>query len=315
MLCIVAAFSSCSNISKNIDFLRTNGITEIENVPTSFESGKGWKELGGDYVYFLNLFFDDRTVLQPRMIYLLANKRTEEIIAAYDLSSQIMPAAVAKGVSPVTVVTNYMELSETDLADMDDMKPLNDLLKKMPEMKGFTWKNDLQNRIVSGIIMKTHFIFVSGTSVDELVYNQDPPMPKKERLKSIFKVSHNVYNRPVQRLNEGVEMNQFIQKMDFQFQRTDGAAALHPEYKEKRYINDIFKDDPFDFRGAGKMFFFYPFKSYMRPKEKDGMPGYFPAIHTVVYTYELDAEGFPVFKRKSRFASLLNQEHIEKQIQ
>lgn len=309
MLCIVAVFPSCSNITKNIDFLRTNGVTEIESVPTSFESGKGWKELAGDYVYFLNLY---NLSSDPQMIYLVANKRTEEIIGAYNINAQIMPASVAKGVDPATIVTNYTEISPKDLEAADDMNAFNMLLKKIPEMKDFSWKNDLQNRIASGILMKTHFIFASGTSFDGGLYNGDPTMPQTALLKRILKEPHNIYTRPVQRLNENVDMNQFIQKMEFQFQSTDGTATLHPEYKEKRYVNDIFKDDPIEFKGAGKMFFFYPFKSYVRAKEKEGMPGYSPAIHTVEYTYETDAEGFPVFKRKSRFASLLNQEHVEK---
>lgn len=300
--------TSCSNRNDHIRFLTENGIRETEKVPADYSGGNGWKQLGGDYVYFLDLF-DAKN--DPQMIYIVANKKENKLIGLLHVNPFIMPSAVAKGVNPATVVTNYEEMNSRDIAKANDMSEFNALLKNIPEMKDFKWKNTLQNTIASGIILKTQFIYVAKKSTDEklFAFSAQPVFTDHDQqLREIFLDDYTLYHRDVQRLNRSVEMGQFITALGFHYE-TEGTGVVNHTYK-KFYIDDLLTNDPIDFSGKGKMFFFIPFKSFTRPRTKEESPNYTPAIETYEYTTTADQDGFPVFKRNTHFASLLQAQNL-----
>jgi hypothetical protein len=102
-------------------------------------------------------------------------------------------------------------------------------------------------------------------------------------------------------------MGQYIKELGFYFDSEDQEAK-----KEKYYINDLLTSDPIDFKGSGKLFLFFPFKSYTRPPNKGEKPIYGPAVGAIEYSFVPDKDGFPVFKRKTHFASLLQKNIILK---
>jgi|GEM_PF-5974584 len=299
--------TGCSKIADHNRFLKEHGITETDKVPVDYAAHNGWKELAGDYVYFMDMF---NTYPNPQMIYIVANKKENKLIGLLHVNPLIMPAAVAKGVSPATVVTNYEEISPRDIAKANDMTEFNALLSAMPEMKDFKWKNKMQNQIASGIILKTHFIYASKKSTEDklFTYSQQPVMQDHDQLlASIFQGEYSLFHRDVQRLNKDVELGQFVTSLGFHYESAD-IASLHSD--DKFYINDLITENPIDFEGKGKMFFFTPMKCYSRPRKSEETPSYFPAIQTFEYSHTPDAEGFPVFKRNTHFASLLRPKLI-----
>jgi hypothetical protein len=298
--------SSCSHITDNIDFLRSHGIKEVEKVPTDYtDPDKGWKKLADDYVYFMDVF-DIKT--DPKLMYIIANKREGKLIGAFNVNPYIMPAAIARDVTPSTIVTNYEEISPTDIAAANDMAEINKSLKAIPELKNFTWKNELQNTIVSGIFLKTNFIFITKNDVDDKLFNFQPQHVIQDHhklLEEIFKSNYTMYHRAVERLNDQVEMNQFIKKLGFKFENDESQLVSHSSDNTSVYINDLLINDQINFKGPGKMFFFFQFKSFTRITEKGGSVNYSPAVETYEYTFQPDKDGFPEFKRNTHFVSLL----------
>lgn len=313
ILFISLFISACSHKSENIDFLHSHGISEVEKVPTDYTNpDNGWKKLAGDYVYFMDVF-DIKT--DPKLMYIIANKREGKLIGNFNVNPYIMPAAIARGVNPATVVTNYEEISSADIAAANDMTEINKSLKAIPELKNFTWKNELQNTIVSGILLKTHFIYLTKSDVDDKLFNYQPQPVIQDHdklLEEIFKSNYSMYHRSIERLNEQVEMNQFIKKLGFKFENDESQIISHSSDNTSVYINDLLINDPINFKGPGKMFFFFPFKSFTRITEKGGSINYTPAIETYEYTFKLDQEGFPEFKRNTHFVSLLGNNLLNK---
>jgi hypothetical protein len=306
---LTAIATSCSNPKGEHErFLKENGIEEINKVPMDYSS---WKPLAGDYVYHIDLF---KASSDPEMIYIVANTKEKKMIGLMHINRFIMPAALAPGVIPATTVTNYEEIHPQDINKANDMTEFNSLLKAIPEMKDFQWKNKMQNQIASGIILKTNFIYVTKSTVDDKLFSfsEKPQFQDHDKvLKDILKDQHIMYNRDVQRLNKSVEMGQYISLLGFTFDKT-GAKSMSPR-PDKFYINDLVTDNPIDFTGKGKMFFFIPFKAFLRTQTKGETPVYYPAIETYEYTHTPDNEGFPVFKRSTHFASLLEPALAQKQ--
>lgn len=300
--------TSCSNKNEHADFLKAHGIKDADKVSADYSDHSSWKQLGGDYVYFLDLF---DTKSDPQMIYIVANKKENKLIGMLHVNPLIMTSAIAKGVSPATVVTNYEEINPRDIAKANDMSEFNALLKNIPEMKDFSWKNTLQNTIASGIILKTHFIYVTKKSTDEKLfsYSTQPLFSDHDLLlREILSGDYSMYHRDVQRLNKSVEMSQFITAMGFHFETKGNGSIDHTS--NKFYIDNLITNDPIDFTGKGKMFFFIPIKSFTRPHAKDDAPVYTPAIETYEYSTTTDSDGFPVFKRNTHFASLLQPQNV-----
>jgi hypothetical protein len=301
--------TGCSKVADHNRFLKEHGITETDKVPVDYAGQNGWKELAGNYVYFLDIF---NTYPNPQMIYIVANKKEGKLVGLMHVNPQIMIAAIAKGVNPATIVTNYEEISPQDIAKANDMTEFNALLRAMPEMKDFKWKNTMQNQIASGIMLKTHFIYVSKKSVEDklFTYSEQPVMQDHgQQLANIFQSDYALYHRDVQRLNRSVEMGQFITALGFHYESKGKGGIIHST--DKFYIGDLIKNDPINFEGKGKMFFFIPMKCYTRPAKSEETPYYYPAIETYEYSLTPDAEGFPVFKRNTHFASLLRNQNEE----
>lgn len=291
--------AGCAGKNNNAAVLHSFGITETDKVPADFND-PDWKKLGGNYVYFLG----DFDTVHPKLIYIIGDKKENKIIASYTINQQIMPATIAKGAGTAAIVANYEDMSAASISAFDNMSGLNKALCAMPELKNFSWKNALQNTIVSGIILKTHFIYISKKKLDGKLFEFEPQHKKQDQaqlIEDILKTDHAMYHRPVERLDQSVEMNQYIKKLGFEFENSKS------KYGEasSMYINDILVNDPIDFKGSRKMFFFFPFKSYTRSIEKDASPNYSPAVAALEYTYTLNREGFPVFKRKTHFVSLV----------
>jgi hypothetical protein len=301
--------TGCSRIADHNRFLKERGIIETEKVPADYSGNNGWKPLAGDYVYFLDVF---KTQTGPQMIYIVANKKENRLIGAMNVNPQIMTATYAPGVSPLTVVTNYEEMTANDIAKANDMTELNALLKAMPEMKNFRWKNTMQNQVASGIILKTHFIYITVSAVENsfFTYSEQPVMQDHDRrLGDILVAPHTMYHRDVKRLNRSVEMSQFVDALGFHYETKGNGGVIHST--EKFYIDDLLANDPINFEGKGKMFFFIPMKCYARPRKEGETPDYYPAIETYEYSTTPDADGFPVFKRNTHFASLLRVQNPE----
>jgi hypothetical protein len=301
LLTVIA--TSCSKIADHNRFLKEHGITETNKIPADYTNGNGWKELAGDYVYYLGLF---NMPTGTEMLYFVANKKENEMIGMMHVNPFIMTAAVAPGISPATVVTNYEEISRRDIDKANDMTEFNALLAAMPEMKDFEWKNKLQNQVASGIILKTHFIYVTKTKTDDplFMFSETPVMQDHDKLlQDIFSGEYTLYHRDVQRLNQSVELGQYIKALGFTYE-TKGEGTIRHD-NPTFYIQDLITKDPIDFKGKGKMFFFIPFKSFVRIQSKGETPVYSPAIETFEYTIKPDAGGFPVFSRHTHFASLL----------
>jgi hypothetical protein len=304
-LCIILLTlfaTGCSKVADHNHFLKEHGIKETDKVPVEY-SGNGWKTLAGNYVYFMDIFNRDS---DPQMIYIVANKKENKMIGVMHVNPFIMTAAIARGVTPATIVTNYEEMSAEDIRKANDMTEFNALLKAIPEMNDFKWKNELQNQIASGIILKTNFIYVTKNTVDDNLfsYSEKPVYQDHDKLlHDIFKAEHLMHNRDVQRLNKSVEMGQYISLLGFTYEQKGEGMITHES--RKFYVDDLIKEDSIDFKGKGKMFFFIPFKAFMRVQTKGETPYYYPAIETYEYSHTPDAEGFPVFKRNTHFASLL----------
>ncbi|MCE3280570.1 MAG: hypothetical protein K0S44_2761 [Bacteroidetes bacterium] len=293
--------TSCSNIKDHNSFFTEQNIQDGEKVSNDYSNGNGWKELGGDYVYYMDVF---KTNDGPQMLYIVANKKENKLLGLIHLNRYIMNAAMAKGVSPPTVVTNYEEINPNDIQKANDMTEINTLFKQMPEMKDFKWQTTLQNQIASGIILKTHFIYVTKKTVDEELFQfKTTPVfnDHDKELKEIFSSEYVIYHRDVQRLNQSVDLAPYIKLLGFKFEGTN-TQSLRPD---KFYINDLIIDDPINFKGKGKMFFFIPFKSFTRPQSENGDPYYAPAIETYEYSITPDSDGYPEFKRNTHFATLL----------
>jgi hypothetical protein len=299
LLTIIA--TSCSNIKDHHGFFTEQNIEDGEKVSNDYTNGKGWKELGGDYVYYMDVF---RTNDGPQMLYIVANKKENRLLGLIHVNRYIMNAAMAKDVDPPTVVTNYEEISAQDIKKANDMTEINALFKQMPEMKDFKWQTTLQNQIASGIILKTHFIYVTKKKVDEELFKYTPTPVFNDHdktLKEIFMSEYAIYNRDVQRLNQSVDLAPYIKLLGFTYQGSN-ATSLKPD---KFYIDDLIVENPINFKGKGKMFFFIPFKSFTRPQSEDAAPYYTPAIETYEYAITPDNEDYPVFTRNTHFASLL----------
>jgi hypothetical protein len=295
--------TGCSNINERISFLKANGIEETQKIPEDYNS-PAWKPLAGKYVYLIDLFTINNS---PKLICLMADKKEDKLVSVYHLNDQVMPATYARGVNPPTIVTNYQEISDDDLKKSDDMNGLNRFFKNIPELKNFSWKNELQNTIVSGIIFKTHFIHVVKDSVDDNLFSYEEKPVKQDHdslLKNILSANYSLFNRPVKRLNENVEMSQFIKQMGFFYESE--LPGRNEKETQKSYINDLIKE-PIDFKTSGQLCLFYPFKSFIRIQNKGESPFYDPAVAAVEYTFTSDADGFPVFQRKTQFVPLLKK--------
>jgi hypothetical protein len=304
LLWIIAMLCSCGGVTDRIDFLRSHGILETQKVPVEMTEGSGWKNLAGDYVYFLDVFAEEA---DTKMMYILGNKKTGELLEVYNLNPHIMPASYALAVNPPTMVTNWTEISPVDKAKDDDMSELNSLFRKIPEMKNFSWKNELQNRIASSVILKTHFIFINSQEINTSLFTYSEMPVKQSRTKElhrIYKDNYKFFHRAVERLNESVEFRKYIEKLNFAFFNPQGMSKV--DTSQDTFINDLFPDNPINFKGKGKMFFFFPFKSFQRAQDPHSGPVYDPSIATFMYTYTLDTDGFPVFKRETRYVNILS---------
>jgi hypothetical protein len=300
--------TGCSNVADHIRFLKEHGIKETEKVPADYTEGNGWKQLGGDYVYFLDVFNEQQ---DPQMIYIVADKKEKKLVGILHVNPLIMVSAIAKGVTPATIVTNYEEIAPEDLNIANDMTEFNNLLRAMPEMKDFKWKNTLQNTIASGILLKTSFIYVTKKNVDNRLFSfsKEPVIQNHDRsLRDIFLSEHSLFHHDVQRLNRSVDLSRFISALGFHYE-TKGKGTMEHQTKSF-YINDLLPDQ-IDFSGKGKMFFFIPFKSFTRPSVSDEMANFAPAIETFEYSHTPDKDGFPVFRRNTHFASLLEVKNIK----
>lgn len=299
--------TSCSRVADRNTFLKENGITESSKIPLEYNAGSGWKPLAANYVYFLDVFNVNNS---KQLIYILADKAENKLLAIYHVNPQVMPATYALGINPPTIVTNYHEISDEDIFKANDLTEMNALFRCMPEMKNFSWKNEIQNSIASGVILKTHFIFVSGNKPDDdlFTYKEIPQKQDHDKLlQQIFSGNYSMFFRPVKRLNETVEMGQFIKQLAFKY-KTDALFSAHEEQQDPYFINDLLKNSPINFKGGGKLFLFYPFKSFERVANKGETPIYGPAVETFEYSFSPDANGFPVFKRTTHFASLLRND-------
>ncbi|MDF2438930.1 MAG: hypothetical protein K0Q95_3306 [Bacteroidota bacterium] len=298
---------SCSNKNEHNALLNANGINETDRIPNDYSSA-AWKPLTAGYVYYMDVFDINHT---KQLLYILANKKEEKLVGIYHVNDHLMPATYARGVNPPTIVTNFEEISEADIERSDNMDELNALFKSIPEMKNFSWKNEVQNTIASATIMKTHFVFIVSDKVDDTLfaYADKPVKLDHDKLvQQIFASKFSIFNRPVQRLNENVEMGHFIKDLGFKFDNPTSVQALNDN---KFYINDLLVDeDSINFKGTGKLFLFFPFKSYTRVLNKGETPMYGPAVATFEYSFSPDAEGFPVFKRTSHRVSLLRSNKI-----
>jgi hypothetical protein len=293
--------TGCSNLADHKRFFKEHNIEDAEKVSNDYAKGKGWKVLAGDYMYYMDVFKTDQG---PQMLYIVANKKENEITGLIHVNRFIMNAAMAKGVSPATVVTNYEEINPQDVQKANDMSEINALFKSMPEMKDFKWQTTMQNQIASGIILKTHFIYVTKKTVDEKLFKFTPTPVFNDHdktLNEIFSSEYAIYHRDVQRLNQSVDLAQYIQLLGFTYEDKH-VQSLRPD---KFYIDDLIVQDPINFKGKGKMFFFIPFKSFTRAQSENEDPNYTPAIETYEYSITPDNEGYPVFKRNTHFASLL----------
>lgn len=293
--------TGCSNLADHNRFLKEHNIEDGEKISNDYANGNGWKELAGDYVYYMDIFKTDQG---PEMLYIVANKKANEIIGLIHVNRFIMNAAMAKGVSPATAVTNYEEINPQDIQKANDMSEINALFKLMPEMKDFKWQTTIQNQIASGIILKTHFIYVTKKTVDKELFKftMTPFFNDHDKtLKDILSSEYAIYHRDVQRLNQSVDLAQYIKLLGFTYQ-VSHTQTLKPD---KFYIDDLILEEPINFKGKGKMFFFIPFKSFTRPQSENGDPYYTPAIETYEYSITPDSDGYPEFKRNTHFASLL----------
>ncbi len=292
---------SCTNVPDNIDFLRSNGVMETQKVPLDFETDPSWELLGGNYVCSMR-FLDQET--EPKMIFLVADKKAKKLIGFYDVIDQLMPSAVAPGQS-YTTMTNFGEISEEDKKRANDMAGLNAILKCIPELKNFSWKNEEQNRIVSGIILKTQFIAISKPKPDEKLFQPTSKQIEtghRKLIKELYEKGYALRQRSVERLNEVVVLNAYIEKLGFKFE--EGNIVV--DKKEKFTINDLLGNDPIDFKGKGKVFFFTPVKSYERPTEEGAEPMIEPAVQTFEFAFIPGTDNYPVFTRKTKVVSLLS---------
>jgi hypothetical protein len=127
--------TSCSNVNEQKTFLTTNNITESKKIPTDYDS-KEWKKLAGDYVYFMDLFKINNL---SQLLYIVANKKEKKMLFVYHVNPHIMPATYVKGVTPLTVVTNYEEISENDFEMANDLTEMNALLQCIPKFNCFRY--------------------------------------------------------------------------------------------------------------------------------------------------------------------------------
>jgi hypothetical protein len=116
-----------------------------------------------------------------------------------------------------------------------------------------------------------------------------------------------MFYRPVKRLNENVEMGNYIKELGFYFE-----DEQYTNKKKIYYINDLLPDEPFNFMGPGKLFLFFPFKCYTRPLNKGEKPIYGPAVASFEYFFTPDQNEFPIFKRRAHFTSLFRKNLILK---
>jgi hypothetical protein len=299
--------TSCSNRSQHDALLNASGINEPGKIPNDYSSA-AWKQLTAGYVYYMDVFDINNT---KQLLYVLANKKENELTGVYHVNDHIMPATYAQGLNPPTVVTNFEEMSATDIEKSDNMEEMNALFRNIPEMKHFSWKNEVQNTIASAIIMKTHFVFIVSNKADDdlFAYKEDAVQLDHDKLvQQILSSKYSIFSRPVERLNKNVEMGHYVKELGFKFENPGSVAALN---NDKYYINDLLVDDnAIDFSGSGKLYLFFPFKSYTRELNKGDKPMYAPAVATYEYSFTPDAEGFPVFRRKSHRVSLLRSNII-----
>lgn len=294
--------TGCSKEDEHNSFLKANGIKETNKVPSDYNNGNGWTPLAGNYVYFIDLFTINNS---PELVYILADKKENKLLFAYHLNPHIMPATYAPHVKPPTIVTNYYEISDVDREKADDMTGLNALFRSIPELKNFSWKNELQNTIVSGIIFKAHFIYAIKDSIDDKLfqYEEKPVIPEQSQLlKQIFSGRYSFFNRSVKRLNADVEMSKFIKDLGFFFEKN--STSTSDQKNQKYFINDLL-NNPIDFKTPGKLCLFYPSKSYIRTQNKGETPFYDPAVAAHEYSFIPDQNGFPKFKRTTQYVSLL----------
>jgi len=295
----IAFFSSCKEKFNNEEFLKQNGILDPKEVSLNF---KGWNELYGKYVYNITVL---NASTNPQLTYILADKKEEKILGLFNVNPFIIPSARVPRAHSNKMISNFEEMLDSDKAKRADLIKFNSILKLIPELKNFSWKNLNQNTIVSSIIQTTQFNFVSKKEIDTKVigYNSGELLPDNETLlKDIFSTKdYLLMRRFPERLSKNTNLGEYVNKLGFEFEKNEAYYKTLSKYSMK----DVMGEYSYDFVAKEKIYFFYPFISYSRPKTEFSSIVYFPAIETSEYSFTLDSEGFPVFAKKMYFVSLL----------
>ncbi|HWY33509.1 MAG TPA: hypothetical protein VNX68_02610, partial [Nitrosopumilaceae archaeon] len=170
------------------------------------------------------------------------------------------------------------------------------------DLKGFTWKNEAQNRFVSGLIMYTQLRGILCTGKPELV--EDSLMPKEQKIQQMFKNGYMYNLRNFVRYTPSVDFDKEIKRLGFQ----EHQYTTKVDSKSEVYYTDIFKNNELDFRNKSDLHIYYAFASY----SSIGTEGktifiYFPAANIIEYKLRLTADGYPQFDKKNWYVSLFDK--------
>ncbi len=300
LITAIACLMACSNqpsgetntasISNRDAFMKEHGFATNDSLPQSFSDGR-WKEIGGSYyVYVAN--FEQGGIKKCMM--LLANKKENVYKAALNINPWLCIGRQGTGIHSGRIIIPFEYISRQEYDYSNNMDEFNRLLGTIPELKGFTWKNELQNKLMCGLLMYSQFRTISDKSSAKAAESRN--MGKEDKVQAILKGDCAFSIRNFLRFHSETDLCQEIERLGF---RASSNASGHC------YARELFQKGEFDFKDKSNFMVYYPFVSY-ESNSGDNLY-YLPAACILNYHLSFTGDKFPQFSRQYLYISLLDK--------
>jgi hypothetical protein len=298
--CTLTIFlNSCSSdsISNRDEFLRANNLSDSSGIPTSFTDSR-WKILAGDYYHLVT---DVKVGKMTSCMLIVGNRKTNALVGSLSLNHFLIVGRQGEGKFASRFIVPYENLTQQDYEGSNDLTGFNAILKAIPELKNFSWRNETQNRLMSSLLMYSQLRGITALSNPEIFL--DSTLTKEVRVKRILNSGHDYNVRNFLRYTpSSSDLFQEIKRKGFQM----NSLVVSPFEKDKSYFS-VLKDE-FDFSEKSSLYIYYPFISYqyIKGEEGDHVLVYFPAVHLLQFRISYTADKMPQLRRRSVYVSLMD---------
>ncbi|MFL5753364.1 MAG: hypothetical protein ACJ76F_08155 [Bacteroidia bacterium] len=286
---------SCNKgISNRKDFIDQNSIEQGALIPDEFSDPR-WKALAGDYYYYASDFVFGKN---KKCLFILGNRKENKIVSFIDMNNFLIMGRQGEGKYRRRFITSFEHLKYKDYESMNNMQAFNSMLSSIPELVNFKWKDELQNKLMSCLLMYTQLRGISCLNEPALL--EDTLSGREEILQKIFSAQYEYNQRNFLRYNEAADLFQEIKRLGFGIN-----PISSPFEKDRAYLSALRSE--FDLSDKKSLFIYYPFVSYTYvPADPEPQLVYYPAVNVIQYKMSVNEQGFPQFTRKNVYVSLLD---------